>query len=90
MLATRLAGRPVAPAGRDAQPSMANVRHPAAAVERTRLGRTDPAITGLIGVGRPYRRRGLARSLLAKAFGVLHDRGKAEIELIRARPGGSA
>ena len=34
---------------------------------------------GLIGVGRLYRRRGLARSLLAQAFGVLHDRGKAEV-----------
>lgn len=34
---------------------------------------------GLIGVGRPYRRRGLARSLLAQAFGVLRDRGKAEV-----------
>jgi len=34
---------------------------------------------GLIGVGRRCRRRGLARSLLAQAFGVLHDRGKAEV-----------
>jgi ribosomal protein S18 acetylase RimI-like enzyme len=34
---------------------------------------------GLIGVGRPHRRRGLARSLLAQAFGVLHDRGKVEV-----------
>jgi GNAT superfamily N-acetyltransferase len=34
---------------------------------------------GLIAVRRPYRRRGLARSLLAQAFGVLHDRGKAEV-----------
>jgi ribosomal protein S18 acetylase RimI-like enzyme len=34
---------------------------------------------GLIGVGRLYRRRGLARSLLAQAFGVLHDCGKAEV-----------
>ena len=35
---------------------------------------------GLIGIGRSYRRRGLARSLLAQAFGVLHDRGKAEVD----------
>jgi ribosomal protein S18 acetylase RimI-like enzyme len=34
---------------------------------------------GLIGVGRPYRRRGLARSLLAQAFGVLHERGRTEV-----------
>jgi hypothetical protein len=31
LLATRLAGRVVVPAGRDAWPSRANVRHPAAA-----------------------------------------------------------
>jgi ribosomal protein S18 acetylase RimI-like enzyme len=30
-------------------------------------------------VGRPYRRRGLARSLLAQAFGVLHERGRTEV-----------
>jgi ribosomal protein S18 acetylase RimI-like enzyme len=34
---------------------------------------------GLIGVARPYRRRGLARGLLARAFGVLHQRGNAEV-----------
>jgi ribosomal protein S18 acetylase RimI-like enzyme len=34
---------------------------------------------GLIGVTRPYRRRGLARALLTRAFGVLHQRGRAEI-----------
>ena len=31
---------------------------------------------GLIGVTRPYRRHGLARALLARAFGVLHQRGQ--------------
>jgi RimJ/RimL family protein N-acetyltransferase len=31
---------------------------------------------GLIGVTRPHRRRGLARALLARAFGVLHLRGQ--------------
>jgi GNAT superfamily N-acetyltransferase len=31
---------------------------------------------GLIAVTRPYRRRGLARALLARAFGVLHQRGQ--------------
>jgi ribosomal protein S18 acetylase RimI-like enzyme len=34
---------------------------------------------GLIAVGRPYRRRGLARSLLARVFGVLHQRGETEV-----------
>jgi RimJ/RimL family protein N-acetyltransferase len=34
---------------------------------------------GLIGVGRPYRRRRLARGLLARAFGVLHERGRTEV-----------
>ena len=34
---------------------------------------------GLIGVTRPYRRRGLARALLARAFGVLHLRGQAVV-----------
>ena len=34
---------------------------------------------GLIGVTRPYRRRGLARVLLARAFAVLHRRGRAEV-----------
>jgi ribosomal protein S18 acetylase RimI-like enzyme len=34
---------------------------------------------GLIGVTRPYRRRGLARVLLARAFAVLHRRGQAEV-----------
>jgi GNAT superfamily N-acetyltransferase len=34
---------------------------------------------GLIGVLRPYRRRGLARALLARAFRVLHDRGKTVV-----------
>ncbi len=34
---------------------------------------------GLIGVTRPYRRRGLATALLARAFSVLHQRGQAEV-----------
>jgi ribosomal protein S18 acetylase RimI-like enzyme len=31
---------------------------------------------GLVGVSRPYRRRGLASALLARAFRVLHERGR--------------
>jgi ribosomal protein S18 acetylase RimI-like enzyme len=34
---------------------------------------------GLIAVLSPYRRRGLASLLLARAFGVLHQRGKSEV-----------
>jgi ribosomal protein S18 acetylase RimI-like enzyme len=34
---------------------------------------------GLIGVGRDYRRRGLARLLLAQVLGVLHQRGEREM-----------
>jgi ribosomal protein S18 acetylase RimI-like enzyme len=34
---------------------------------------------GLIAVLPSYRRRGLARSLLARAFGVLDHRGQAEV-----------
>ena len=34
---------------------------------------------GLIGVLSPYRRRGLARALLARAFRVLHERGQAVV-----------
>jgi ribosomal protein S18 acetylase RimI-like enzyme len=34
---------------------------------------------GLIAVLAPYRRRGLARALLARAFGVLAERGKTEV-----------
>ncbi len=34
---------------------------------------------GLIAVLSPYRRRGLAKALLAQAFGVLHDRGKPDV-----------
>ncbi len=34
---------------------------------------------GLIGVLGPYRRRGIARVLLGKAFGVLHERGLAQV-----------
>jgi ribosomal protein S18 acetylase RimI-like enzyme len=34
---------------------------------------------GLIGVLPPYQRRGVARALLARAFGVLHERGQAEV-----------
>jgi ribosomal protein S18 acetylase RimI-like enzyme len=34
---------------------------------------------GLIGVTRPYRRRGVARALLAAAFEALHDRGVSEV-----------
>ena len=40
---------------------------------------TDPAVTGLVGVRRAWRRRGLARGLLSVAFGVLHERGRAEV-----------
>jgi ribosomal protein S18 acetylase RimI-like enzyme len=34
---------------------------------------------GLIGVGRHYRRRGLARVLLAQVFGILHERGTTDV-----------
>ena len=34
---------------------------------------------GLIAVKRDYRRRGLARALLGRAFAVLHQRGKAQV-----------
>jgi len=34
---------------------------------------------GLIAVLAPYRRRGLASALLARAFGVLHERGASEV-----------
>jgi ribosomal protein S18 acetylase RimI-like enzyme len=34
---------------------------------------------GLIAVLAPYRRRGLASALLARAFGVLHERGSTEV-----------
>ncbi|MDP9868806.1 MULTISPECIES: GNAT family N-acetyltransferase [Streptosporangium] len=34
---------------------------------------------GLITVGRPYRRLGLARALLARVFGLLHQRGKTSV-----------
>jgi ribosomal protein S18 acetylase RimI-like enzyme len=34
---------------------------------------------GLIGVGRPYRCRGLASLLLAQVFATLHQRGTAEV-----------
>jgi ribosomal protein S18 acetylase RimI-like enzyme len=34
---------------------------------------------GLIGVGRGYRRRGLARLLLAQVFAILHQRGKTQV-----------
>jgi ribosomal protein S18 acetylase RimI-like enzyme len=34
---------------------------------------------GLIGVGRGYRRRGLARLLLAQVFAILQQRGKTEV-----------
>jgi ribosomal protein S18 acetylase RimI-like enzyme len=34
---------------------------------------------GLVGVVRGHRRRGLARVLLARAFQVLHEKGKAEV-----------
>jgi len=34
---------------------------------------------GLIGVLAPYRRRGLARALLAHVFGVLHERGSLDV-----------
>ena len=34
---------------------------------------------GLVGVQPAYRRRGLSRALLGRAFAVLHERGKAEV-----------
>jgi len=34
---------------------------------------------GLIAVLAPYRRRGLARALLARAFDVLHERGRTDV-----------
>ena len=34
---------------------------------------------GLVAVRRPYRRRGVARALLARTLGVLHERGRAEV-----------
>jgi ribosomal protein S18 acetylase RimI-like enzyme len=34
---------------------------------------------GLIAALRPYRRRGLSRAMLARVFGVLHERGVAEV-----------
>lgn len=34
---------------------------------------------GLIAVLAPYRRRGVARALLARAFAVLHERGQSEV-----------
>ena len=34
---------------------------------------------GLIAVAAPYRRHGLATALLARAFGVLDERGKTEV-----------
>ena len=34
---------------------------------------------GLIAVARGSRRQGLARALLGRAFGVLHERGRAEV-----------
>jgi ribosomal protein S18 acetylase RimI-like enzyme len=34
---------------------------------------------GLVGVSRPYRRRGLASALLARAFRVLHERGQTVV-----------
>jgi ribosomal protein S18 acetylase RimI-like enzyme len=33
----------------------------------------------LVGVSRPYRRRGLASALLARAFRVLHERGRTVV-----------
>jgi len=36
-------------------------------------------LLGLIAVLAPYRRRGLARTLVAQAFGVLHERGCSEV-----------
>jgi ribosomal protein S18 acetylase RimI-like enzyme len=34
---------------------------------------------GLIAIAPPYRRRGLARALLGRAFGVLHERGSTDV-----------
>jgi ribosomal protein S18 acetylase RimI-like enzyme len=34
---------------------------------------------GLIAITQPYRRQGLARALLGRAFRVLHDRGQDEV-----------
>jgi len=41
--------------------------------------RPDHPRLGLIGVGRPYRRCGLATLLLAQVFATLHRRGTAEV-----------
>jgi RimJ/RimL family protein N-acetyltransferase len=52
----------------------------------------DTPRLGLIGTTRPYRRRGLASALLARAFGVLHDRGQpqATCEVDRANAASNA
>ena len=45
---------------------------------RVWVGRGMPRL-GLVSVLPPYRRRGLARAMLGRVFGVLHERGKAEV-----------
>ncbi len=45
---------------------------------RVWVGRGMPRL-GLVAVLPPYRRRGLARAMLARVFGVLHERGKGEV-----------
>jgi hypothetical protein len=70
MLATRLAGRLVVPAGRDARPSRANVRHPAAA----QLPTAQPfVLDGLPGTT-PRRPRSVAG--WGRAFGACCFAGK--------------
>jgi hypothetical protein len=70
LLATGLAGRLVAPAGRDARPSRANVRHPAAAQVRT----VQPfVLDGLPGTP-PCRPRSVAGR--GRAFGACCFAGK--------------
>ena len=70
LLATRLAGRLVVPAGRDARPSRANVRHPAAA----QLPTAQPfVLDGLPGTT-PRRPRSVAGR--GRAFGACCFAGK--------------
>lgn len=45
---------------------------------RVWVGRGLPRL-GLVAVLAPYRRRGVARAMLGRVFGVLHGRGKAEV-----------
>jgi GNAT superfamily N-acetyltransferase len=49
-----------------------------AGLARVRNRPSGPRL-GLVAVGRPYRRRGLARVLLAQVFGVLRQQGKTDV-----------